>query len=237
MDDNNSQSKDGASPPYIAFQSLKTLCGLLKEHGVPSRIDRTVLGNFSGGVGGQVLTALKFMRLTDGDGHPTDKLRALVSAYGTDLWPDTLASIIGDAYKPIFELNLESVSPGQFNEKFRTTYPGKDDTLRKCQGFFINALRESAIPVGAYLMKNKKPRSGPTKRRAKVNGQKTDAEQKQQPGVTPLTPPPGDQDRKHPKSVVNQLLDKFPPFDPAWTDDLKAKWFDGYQRLLAMGEK
>jgi Family of unknown function (DUF5343) len=45
-----------------------------------------------------------------------------------------------------------------------------------------------------------------------------------------------DSDHKH-KSVVNQLLDKFPPFDPAWFDELKAKWFDGYQRLLAIGEK
>jgi hypothetical protein len=49
-----------------------------------------------------------------------------------------------------------------------------DETLRKRQGFFINALRESAIPVSAYLTKNKKPRSGPAKRRAKANGQKVD---------------------------------------------------------------
>jgi hypothetical protein len=28
------------------------------------------------------------------------------------------------------------------------------------------------------------------------------------------------------------LLAKFPQFDPAWPDELKAKWFDGYERLL-----
>jgi hypothetical protein len=32
--------------------------------------------------------------------------------------------------------------------------------------FFLNAAREAAIPISPYIMKNKKPRSGPTKRRA-----------------------------------------------------------------------
>jgi hypothetical protein len=168
-------TKDAArvTPPYIAFQSLKTLCATLKEHGIPGRIDRSVLGNFSGAVGGQVMTALKFLHLTDDDNHPSQLLRDLAEAHGTDRWSQTLAGVVRDAYKPIFELNLEAASPAQFNEKFRTAYPGKDETLRKSQGFFINAIREAAIPTSSYLMKNKKPRSGPTKRRAKPHSRAT----------------------------------------------------------------
>jgi hypothetical protein len=31
---------------------------------------------------------------------------------------------------------------------------------------------------------------------------------------------------------VEQLLSKFPQFDPAWPDDVKLKWFDAFDRLM-----
>jgi hypothetical protein len=33
-------------------------------------------------------------------------------------------------------------------------------------------------------------------------------------------------------SVHSLLLDKFPAFDPAWSDDLKLRWFTAYDELL-----
>ena len=33
------------------------------------------------------------------------------------------------------------------------------------------------------------------------------------------------------------LLSKFPSFDPSWPDDVKAKWFEGFDRLLNMGDE
>jgi hypothetical protein len=32
---------------------------------------------------------------------------------------------------------------------------------------------------------------------------------------------------------MSQLLAKFPPFDPAWPDDIKTKWFEGFQQFMA----
>ncbi|MFL6350824.1 MAG: hypothetical protein ACJ74Z_03105 [Bryobacteraceae bacterium] len=34
------------------------------------------------------------------------------------------------------------------------------------------------------------------------------------------------------ESLVEKLLAKFPEFDPAWTDDVKLKWFDAFDRLM-----
>lgn len=31
---------------------------------------------------------------------------------------------------------------------------------------------------------------------------------------------------------AEQLLTKFPQFDPAWSDDVKLKWFDAFDRLM-----
>jgi hypothetical protein len=32
--------------------------------------------------------------------------------------------------------------------------------------------------------------------------------------------------------LINQLLGKFPSFDPGWPDDIKKKWFEGFDRLM-----
>jgi hypothetical protein len=37
--------------------------------------------------------------------------------------------------------------------------------------------------------------------------------------------------------VQEKLLDKFPEFDPAWDQELQKKWFDGFERFLAVIKK
>ncbi len=138
----------------------------MKEHGAaPSRIDRSVLTSFSGAVGGQVLTMLKFLGLTDDVGHPTDELGKLIKAYDTDAWPAALSEVLRRAYAPLFKLNLETASPNQFNEHFRKSYPAADEVSRKSMTFFLNAMREAGIKISPYIMKGKKPRSVTAKRR------------------------------------------------------------------------
>lgn len=208
-----------AAPPYTAFQSIKTLAKQMKENGIPSRIDRSVLTNFSGAVGGQVLTALKFLGLTNDDGEPTPDLKALVEAHDTDAWPAKLAAIIQKAYAPVFKLNLETASPNQFGEHFRKLYPAADDSSRKSVTFFLNAVRDAQIKISPYIMKNKKPRSAPAKRRAaKANGgppgdETTEAERAVAAAAAALA-------AKKPSETMLDLLDpkdmKQPEQDAIW---------------------
>jgi hypothetical protein len=165
MSDNATSSK--ATPPYTSFPSFKTLLKNLKEHGMPSRVDRSVLGSsFSNAVGSQLLTALKFLTLTGADNHPTDDLELLVHTFGTDDWKGALEAVLRKSYAPLFSLDLDSASPNQFNEKFRSAYGGADEVQRKSMTFFLTAAQDAGIKVSPYIMKNKKPRSGPSKKRA-----------------------------------------------------------------------
>ena len=175
------------APPYTSFQTVKTAVGMFKEHGLPGQIDRSVLGNFSGAVQGQLLPALRFLGLISDDSHvPTAALKRLVDVSGTDGWSSELADILKAAYAPIFTLKLDTASPAQFNDKFKTSYPSVEgDTLRKSVTFFLNAVREAGIPVSAYVMKNKKPRLAPTKRRVAKDKNPNDTP------ATPLPPLPG----------------------------------------------
>ncbi|MDB5734500.1 MAG: hypothetical protein JWN16_1137 [Alphaproteobacteria bacterium] len=168
------------APPYIAFQTLKTLITNMKADGIPGRVDKTMLRNFSGAVASQLITALKFLGLTDDAGLPTTTLRKLVTAWGTPHWPVELSGALKTAFAPIFTLDLQTATPGQFTEKFADSFDGEGDTLRKAITFFVNAVREAEIPISSYIMKNKKPRAsnGKKKARAKAdpkNDSKSDA--------------------------------------------------------------
>ena len=85
---------------------------------------------------------------------------------GSEAWPGVLSKIVRAAYVALFKINLEAASPGQFLELFRSTYPGTEDVSRKSQTFFLNAAREAGIKISPYIMKNKKPRTTPNKKRA-----------------------------------------------------------------------
>jgi len=155
----------GPTAPYISFLTVKNVLKDMKEHSPPTRIDRTVFPNLAGGTVGQLLPALKFLKLTDDTGVPTNEMHNLISAHGTEAWGATLEQIVRSAYAPLFKINLEGASPGQFVEIFRKAYPGTEDVSRKSQTFFLNAAREAGIKISPYIMKNKKPRTAPNKKR------------------------------------------------------------------------
>ncbi len=154
------------TPPYVAFATFKTMIAGFKEHVLPSRIDRSVLGNFSGIVGGQLITTLRFLGLADDDNRPTQSLKNLVDAINSEIWSEELAATLKQAYAAIFKLNLQSASPSEFSEHFAACYPGEGSTQRKSMTFFLTAIQEAKVPISPYILKNKKPRSGPTKKRA-----------------------------------------------------------------------
>jgi hypothetical protein len=157
--------KTPLTPPYVSFLTLKTLLKSFQEHGTPSRIDRSVLPNFSGAVAGQLIPALRFLGLIDSGNHSNDRLKEIVSAYGTDGWPNALNGILDNAYMPLAKIDLQTASPSQFDEAFGKAYPAPENVSRKCKTFYLAAAAEAKKPISPYIMRNKKPRSGPPKKR------------------------------------------------------------------------
>jgi Family of unknown function (DUF5343) len=236
--DDTEKAAGKVTAPYVGFPTYKNMLSGFKENALPDRIDRSVLGKFSGIVGGQLLATLRFFDLIDQAGHPKPTLRVLVDAYGREEWSSVLAQHVRSAYSPLLSLKLESVSPAQFHETFRRSYAGEGDTSRKSISFFLSAAADAKIPISSYLLKNKKPRNGATKRKVKNAPSKPEAEQgsnnSKSKDFKPPPPPPADDTSK---TIATQLLEKFPTFDPTWPDPIKTKWFEGYERLLSMGEK
>ncbi len=159
------RTRSSGTPPYTSYRTFKTFIEDLHEHGIPSRIDRSVLTRFSGIVGTQLMHALRFLGLVEDDGRPTERLKALVNAYAAGRWPETLLETLGHEYAPMFAIDLETATPSHFNEAFRRAFPAADAVVQKCVTFFLYAASDAGVKISNRVLKGRKPRSLTSRKR------------------------------------------------------------------------
>jgi len=159
--------RSAGTAPYTSYRTFRTFIDDLHEHGLPSRIDRSVLTRFSGVVGAQLTHALRFLGLVEDDGRPTQRLAELVEAHGAGRWPETLLALLRDAYAPMFAIDLEAATPSHFNGAFRKAFPAADAVVQKCVTFFLYAANDAGVKISGRVLKGRKPRSvTPPRRKA-----------------------------------------------------------------------
>ena len=145
------------TPPYISFNTFKTLLYWLEKEGVPLRIDRSFWKEkFSGANGSKLMGGLRFLGLLDGD-KPTKELEILVSSSLGGERSQIFVNILTKSYRNIPFEELARATPSMIKEWFRV-YPIDGHTLRKATTFFINAAREAQIPMSNSIIKMTKSR-------------------------------------------------------------------------------
>ncbi len=220
-------------PPYAPFKSFMKFMDGLKAGFVPPRLDSSYMSaqKFSGSVAGQVLTALRFLGLVSG-AEPTETLRTWAKQSSDD-WNKTFEKIIRTSYAPMFEIDLETATDQMFRERFRKVYGVEGEVASKIITFFTKACNEAGIQLSPLIAKRspagiaRKPRS--RKPEAAAAGARVVESEPAEP--TPTAPPSSSAELEWAKFRL--LVDKFPRFDPAWPDDLKAKWFAAYEKFMA----
>lgn len=133
------------TPPYVSFNTFKTLLEWLKSEGVPLRLDRSFWrAKFSGTTGTQLVAALRFLGLLSDD-QPLPDLENLVKA-PRDEQRVILRELLKDAYSILPFDDLDRATPSMVRQWFGT-YPIDGHTLRKAISFFVNAAREAEMPM------------------------------------------------------------------------------------------
>ena len=133
------------TPPYVSFNTFKTLLEWLKSEGVPLRMDRSFWrAKFSGTTGTQLVASLRFLGLV-GDDQPLPDLENLVQA-PRDEQRVILRELLKDSYSILPFDDLDRATPSMVRQWFRA-YPIDGHTLRKAISFFVNAAREAEIPM------------------------------------------------------------------------------------------
>jgi hypothetical protein len=153
------RARSSGTPPYTSYRTFKTFIDDLHEHGVPSRIDRSVLTRFSGVVGSQLMHALRFLGLIEDDGRPALRLKELMRAHAAGHWPETFLTLLRQEYAPMFAIDLETATPSHFNEAFRKAFPAADAVVQKCVTFFLYAANDAGVKISGRVLKGRKPRS------------------------------------------------------------------------------
>lgn len=215
-------------PPYVSYRTfLNFVDGL--QPGIPARIDRSYWGdNLSGSTGTQLMAALRFLGLVDGDSLPTSRLKMLVFAKGTQRG-EVLKQISNDCFAFLSQgtFDLQTATYAQMAEVFRNTYQLTPDVGRKCIKFFIGLANDAGIALSSFILK-------PSKTKHASIGLKT-ARKAHKGTVRNLAIPEDVEIIPERTSWDKILIAKFPNFDPAWPDEIKLKWFEDFDQLLKRG--
>jgi hypothetical protein len=211
-------------PPYVAYATFKNFLASVKDL-VPARIDPThpfMVGQ-SGSAQSFLMSALRFFGLVDGK-VPTERLKKLAQSEGDErkeLWK----TMFTEAYKPVIgDLDLTTATAGMIHDKFREQ-DLTGDTINKCFSFFIAGAEEAGVPLAKHLKPGARTGGGGPRKQRKIRN--TNGGTPSVGGGNPShdpTPPA--------KGMREMLLAKFPEFDPNWPDDIKTKWFEGFDKLM-----
>ncbi len=212
-------------PPYVSYRTFRNFIDGL-QIGVPARIDRSYWGErYSGSSGTQLMSALRFLGLIDTSGTPLTRLRQLVSATGSQK-SEVLRQISHTAYEFLSERTFDPqlATYSQLEEIFYNSYQVTGDVARKCIKFFISMQEDAGVALSPFITKRSKTlRSISSKKRIGTKTARTNRNTSI-PNIQNQAPKQN--------NWYEMVLTKFPSFDPAWSDDVKLKWFDAFDSLL-----
>ena len=168
------------------------------------------------------MTALKALNLIDDDGRPQRELELLVFAEGRER-REALRDVLRRLYGPVFELDLARATRAQFHEAFRR-FGAREGVLAKCEAFFIQAARDAGIELSQYITAG---RHGDRRAAAPRASRATGQAERASPTVADAAPVPVDPGL----ALAQRILEKYPDFDPSWTPEVQASWFNGMTKL------
>lgn len=165
---NNGSDTIKITAPYIPCQTLVAFVEQLKSSALPPRIDSSIMHGKSGAMQTGLKTAMKFLGLTDAQGHVTKQMRDLVAAYGTESWKDTLGNLIIESFNPyVGDLDLDAATSAQLRDTLRGTLGIDGQMLDKAVRFYLTGLDEAGITYSPHFRKAARAtRSAASKRKA-----------------------------------------------------------------------
>ena len=222
--------------PYAPFSSIVELIERHRNRGLPPPVTVDVLlrAGVSQSLVSRTLYALQVLDLIDEQGVPTKTFEGIRLAPEAE-YKQRLSEWLQSAYADV----LKFVDPAADDETkvrdaFRSYQPvGQQSRMIT---LFLGLLAAAGMAAEKRGGQPKKAARSPTQNSRGPNGPSPSSIKNNPPpkeGVTVDPPPLQTQD----DSYENRLLDKFPAFDPSWTEELKKAWFEGFRQFQEMARK
>jgi hypothetical protein len=223
--------KEGQAPYAPAPSVMQVINGYRHKHPqTPFTTDNLQLLGVSHSLAPRTLQALELLDLVDGEGEPTEAMKALREA-SSDEFPARLADVVRAAYAEVFRYRDPATdSPDQLREVFRFYRPpSMQDRMMR---LFYGLAREAGIIAEAPMVaktnggspnataKEKQPK-------AKVSTRPRGSSNPPAPPPTPPAPP-----KKELPPLVKALVEMLPAKDEAMSVDDAEWWFDMARRAF-----
>ena len=218
--------ESGPTPPYVSYKTFKTLLRMIAP-AMPSRIDKDVMPTFSGANQTQVIQALKYLRLVDELGVPTEKLYALVLTLDNqETFQEAMFDVLDVAYPFADSFDHTTATDGQLNEAFAKLAQG--DTIRKCKSFYLAALKDAGATLSPYIKEPGKrgPSAGKKRGLPAKNSKGTKGKESQ----TQQNPPPPSLSGVHP--ALAGILKELPTAGSAWPKANKDRFMGAFKATI-----
>ncbi len=146
------KSEKKAFPPYVSFKSFITFINGLRENGVPSQIDRSIMLKQSGAQQSAMIAALRYLNMIDQNSKPTQLMMQLVAKDEAES-KSILKKILEDGYSFLFkddQFNLEKATGQLLADKFRQQNIS-GSTITKAIVFFLASAKEAGIQYSSHI--------------------------------------------------------------------------------------
>jgi hypothetical protein len=227
MAENETEVTTKQTLPVVPYKTFRNFVEGLKV-GIPDPIDKSVMSTMSGATQTQMMATLRFLGLIEADGTPAQKLHDLVDSYEDGKPQVQLQVLLTAAYPALFNgrLKLETVSPAALREAF-ADLGVQGDTGRKAMAFFLHAATAADIKLSTHLRGGRRFKTSSA--RPKPVGRSLTANASDAVDVK-------DSVKTNTGVGVDgwkaALLDKFPAFNPEWPEEVQAKWFESFGKLM-----
>ncbi len=217
------------TPAYAPWTEMQKALEKLR-HFRPSRVDIALLQTYGIAPKNEraVVNALKYLRLVDAQGVPTDNL-SLVQVKG-DYYARNLADLVREAYADLFSrIDLTSALPETIHNYFLAQKVGPT-VAAKCSRLFLGLCREAALPLSpALAAPSARERRQPNIRRPLPRNHATETGNGRNGAVVAQVRGETSLDLLQAKM---KLFEKLPNFDASWKPESIELVFREFHRLF-----
>jgi hypothetical protein len=140
------------SAPYLPFKTFLTGLDHLATITIPSKIELSTFYDMSGHNRAQMVSALKFFKLVDKEGHPQPGLSEL--AHNKNDRAQLIRGLLETFYPDVIALDLSKTTPSQLDKALDgAAYNVTGDTKKKAKTFLLGAAQFAGYKPHTLLTK------------------------------------------------------------------------------------
>lgn len=219
-------------PPYVPYRTLSNFIERFRQ-GLPSRIDRGLMGSMSGAAQSQAITAMRYLGMISENGLPTP----LMHKYATGEEEErrlALTEMLTRSYPFLFdseEFSIKSATASQLREAFEAHTSASGETLTRCMAFVKDAARDAGFTVSPFILQ-KKGRSPGARKRSAMSRKENNGNEKRT-----SSPPSHHESPVLPADaslLLSGLFQRLPKPGTVWARDDRERWLQTLTNVLLL---